>query len=168
MVVASLLLVVLIGLVNDQGMKGASYPAVFSLFAFVIFFAIGPGAIPWFFVSELFGSGARGGANSVAAMVNWSTNVLVSFFFPMLARAMKQYVFLIFTFSLVFFIFFTIIYVPETKGKTIEEIQAGMKRSKRVSAQTATAATTAAATKATNTSGAATNVSGESTAASKA
>uniref|UniRef100_A0A914RQG6 Uncharacterized protein n=1 Tax=Parascaris equorum TaxID=6256 RepID=A0A914RQG6_PAREQ len=34
-------------------------------------------SIPWFFVSELFDSGARGAANSIAANVNWTSNFIV-------------------------------------------------------------------------------------------
>ncbi|MFH4978582.1 hypothetical protein AB6A40_005291 [Gnathostoma spinigerum] len=135
MLVSSVILVILIGLVNDSHVQGASYPAMISVFLFVIFFATGPGAIPWFFVSELFSSGARGGANSVAAMVNWSANVLVSVCFPILTKIMRQYVFLIFSCCLAFFIFFTIIYVPETKGRTVEEINAGFKKGKAVRQQ---------------------------------
>ncbi|VDK38564.1 unnamed protein product [Gongylonema pulchrum] len=110
--------------------KWASYPACIFVFLFVIFFATGPGSIPWFFVSELFTSGARGAANSIAAATNWTANFLVGTSFEYLNQVLHQYAFLIFSGFLAFFTFFTWMYVPETKGRTVEDIQAELKRGK--------------------------------------
>lgn len=48
---------------------------------FVIMFAIGPGSIPWFLVTELFTVGARGIATSLAVAVNWTANFFVGLLF---------------------------------------------------------------------------------------
>ena len=48
---------------------------------FVVGFAVGPGSIPWFFVTELFGQEARPTATAVAVVTNWSANFLVGLTF---------------------------------------------------------------------------------------
>uniref|UniRef100_A0A8R1DHT0 MFS domain-containing protein n=1 Tax=Caenorhabditis japonica TaxID=281687 RepID=A0A8R1DHT0_CAEJA len=101
----------------------ASYAAIGFVLLFVISFATGPGAIPWFFVSEIFDSSARGNANSIAVMVNWAANLIVGLTFLPINNVLHQYSFCIFSFFLAFFIFYTWKYVPETKGKSIEQIQ---------------------------------------------
>ncbi|VDK59172.1 unnamed protein product [Anisakis simplex] len=79
MMVTSILLTIMISVYNANTVENqwASYPAMVFVFLFVISFATGPGSIPWFFVSELFDSGARGAANSIAANVNWTSNFIV-------------------------------------------------------------------------------------------
>ncbi|PIO59277.1 transporter, major facilitator family protein, partial [Teladorsagia circumcincta] len=89
------------------------------------------GSIPWFFVSEIFASSARGNANSIAVMVNWTANLLVGLSFLSLNNALAQYSFLVFTAFLTFFIIFTWRFVPETKGKSVEEITATFDSRKR-------------------------------------
>ncbi|VBB30748.1 unnamed protein product [Acanthocheilonema viteae] len=129
---ASIAIVIFISVyTSDQiNNKWASYPACLFVFLFVIFFATGPGSIPWFFVSELFTSGARGAANSVAAATNWTANFLVGTSFEFLNQVLHQYTFLIFSGFLAFFAFFTWMYVPETKGRTVEDIQDELARGK--------------------------------------
>ncbi|EFO99132.1 hypothetical protein GCK72_008039 [Caenorhabditis remanei] len=103
--------------------KWASYSAIVLVLLFVISFATGPGAIPWFFVSEIFDSSARGNANSIAVMVNWAANLLVGLTFLPINNALGQFSFFIFSGCLAFFIVYTWKFVPETKGKSIEQIQ---------------------------------------------
>lgn len=62
----------------------ASYFSIVFVLLFVISFATGPGSIPWFFVSEIFPSNARGPASAVACAVNWTANFLVTAGFPKL------------------------------------------------------------------------------------
>ncbi|KAJ1354425.1 udp-glycosyltransferase [Parelaphostrongylus tenuis] len=121
--ISTILLVATLSL-TVQGHQWASYGAIVFVLLFVISFATGPGSIPWFFVSEIFASSARGNANSIAVMVNWTANLIVGLTFLSLNNALSQYSFLVFTGFLSFFIFFTYRFVPETKGKTVEEITA--------------------------------------------
>ncbi|VDM42003.1 unnamed protein product [Toxocara canis] len=134
MLITSVLLTVSITVYNKDkvGNQWASYPSMVLVFLFVISFATGPGSIPWFFVSELFDSGARGGANSIAANVNWTSNFIVGLSWEFLNQSLNQYAFLIFAGFLAFFIFFVFVYVPETKGRSIEDIKDEMKRGKSI------------------------------------
>ncbi|PAV63941.1 hypothetical protein WR25_18774 [Diploscapter pachys] len=111
--------------------RWASYSAIVFVLLFVISFATGPGAIPWFYVSEIFASSARGNANSIAICVNWLANFLVGLAFLPIKNIIEQYSFLVFTGFLTYFIFFTRKFAPETKGKTVEEITAGFEKNRR-------------------------------------
>ncbi|CAD5212191.1 unnamed protein product [Bursaphelenchus okinawaensis] len=106
----------------------ASYASIIFVLLFVVAFATGPGSIPWFFVSEIFPSSARGAAASVATLANWLANFLVGVSFLPLNNILRQYSFLVFSFLLGIFIVFTYKFVPETKGKTLDEINKQMKK----------------------------------------
>ncbi|OQV21176.1 Solute carrier family 2, facilitated glucose transporter member 3 [Hypsibius exemplaris] len=127
MCVMTILLVAFMKL-TAAGMAWASYLSVTSVMLFVVFFAIGPGPIPWFIASELFTEGPRAPATSVVAGVNWSSTLLITFAFPLVETSLGEYTFLIFTGCLVGFVVYTILKVPETKGKRIDEIQAEMRQ----------------------------------------
>ena len=60
----------------------AKYLSVVALILFILFFACGPGAIPWFLTAELFDQASRPLAVSIATLVNWASNFLAGFLFP--------------------------------------------------------------------------------------
>nr|XP_020471084.1 solute carrier family 2, facilitated glucose transporter member 1-like [Monopterus albus]XP_020471085.1 solute carrier family 2, facilitated glucose transporter member 1-like [Monopterus albus]XP_020471086.1 solute carrier family 2, facilitated glucose transporter member 1-like [Monopterus albus] len=99
-----------------------SYVAIMAIMLFVAMFELGPGPIPWFIVAELFSQGPRPAAMAVAGCCNWTSNFLVGISFPKLEELCGPWVFLIFTAFLIMFFIFTFIKVPETKGKTFDEI----------------------------------------------
>uniref|UniRef100_A0A8B9H402 Solute carrier family 2, facilitated glucose transporter member 5 n=1 Tax=Astyanax mexicanus TaxID=7994 RepID=A0A8B9H402_ASTMX len=99
-----------------------SYVAILAVFGFVASFEIGPGPIPWFIATELFAQDARPAAVAVGGCSNWISNFLVAMFFPI---ACGPYVFIIFLVLLLFFLLFTYFRVPETKGRTFEDIASG-------------------------------------------
>ncbi|KAF8790703.1 Solute carrier family 2 like protein [Argiope bruennichi] len=101
-----------------------SYVSIICVITFVVMFAIGPGSIPWFLVTELFGQGARPIATSIAVTVNWSANFVVGLGFLPLQNVLGVYTFFLFTILLALFWLFTYKCVPETKNKTVEEITA--------------------------------------------
>ncbi|XP_067139927.1 glucose transporter type 1 isoform X1 [Centruroides vittatus] len=105
-----------------------TYLSVISTLAFVVFFAIGPGSIPWMITAELFSQGPRPAAMSIAVLVNWFANFTVGLVFPQMQRWLENYTFLPFTFFLAIFWTFTYKKVPETKNKTFEEISALFRR----------------------------------------
>lgn len=119
--VTSILIVIMLVL-QSEGYHWASALCVVLVLLFVVAFATGPGSIPWFYVSELFTTGARGNANSVAVCANWSANFFVGLIFLPLNTAIQQYSFLLFTFFLTIFWLFTWKFVPETKGVPLDTI----------------------------------------------
>ncbi|XP_045410351.1 solute carrier family 2, facilitated glucose transporter member 3 [Lemur catta] len=99
-----------------------SFVCIGAILVFVAFFEIGPGPIPWFIVAELFSQGPRPAAMAVAGCSNWTSNFLVGLLFPSAAFYLGAYVFIIFTGFLVIFLVFTFFKVPETRGRTFEDI----------------------------------------------
>ncbi|XP_029907520.1 solute carrier family 2, facilitated glucose transporter member 1 isoform X2 [Myripristis murdjan] len=65
--------------------KSMSYVSIVAIFAFVAFFEIGPGPIPWFIVAELFSQGPRPSAFAVAGFSNWTANFIVGMCFQYVA-----------------------------------------------------------------------------------
>lgn len=106
----------------QENSTAAQYFSVILVILFVVFFATGPGSIPWFLVSELFNQSARPVATSIAIAVNWGANFLVLMGYPPLEAALKSNVFIIFVIFQALFTLFIYRKVPETKNKTIEEI----------------------------------------------
>ncbi|XP_078507587.1 solute carrier family 2, facilitated glucose transporter member 3-like isoform X1 [Lissotriton helveticus] len=105
-----------------------SYVCIVAIFGFVAFFEVGPGAIPWFIVAELFSQGPRPAAMAVSGCCNWTANFLVSMLFQYAAVYCGPYVFIIFTAFLLIFFIYTFFQVPETKGRTFEEISRDFER----------------------------------------
>merc|ERR1712213_68648 len=116
-----LLLASLLTFVSQDQM---SYVAVVAVITFVVGFATGPGSIPWFFVTELFAQSGRPTATSIAVVVNWTANFLVGLGFQPMQLLMGPWVFMVFIVIQLFFIVYVAVVVPETKGKTIDEITA--------------------------------------------
>ncbi|XP_063242978.1 solute carrier family 2, facilitated glucose transporter member 1-like [Bacillus rossius redtenbacheri] len=101
-----------------------AYFTILLVIIFVVFFATGPGSIPWFLVAEMFGQSARSTATSVAVLVNWTCNFIVAIGFLPLQNVLGSYVFVIFVILLAIFAAYVFFQVPETKGRTIEEVTA--------------------------------------------
>jgi len=96
--------------------------SVVSTLFYVVFFAVGPGSIPWMITAELFSQGPRPAAMSVAVLINWCANFIVAIGFPTMQTMLENYTFLPFSVFLAIFWVFTYKKVPETKNKTFDEI----------------------------------------------
>ncbi|XP_042265043.1 solute carrier family 2, facilitated glucose transporter member 1-like [Thunnus albacares] len=126
MAFSAVLLTVAMALLDQ--LRWMSYVSIVAIFSFVAFFEIGPGPIPWFIVAELFSQGPRPAAIAVAGFSNWSANFLVGMGFQYVEQLCGPYVFIIFTVLLLGFFVFTYFKVPETKGRTFDEIAAGFQQ----------------------------------------
>jgi hypothetical protein len=98
--------------------------SLFGLFAFIVSFAIGPGVVVWLAVSELFPTRIRGKGISLCLFFNsLASTLLATFFLPLshsLGMSMTYGLFAVFTFMYLLTVFFLL---PETKTKSLEEIQ---------------------------------------------
>ncbi|XP_041828052.1 solute carrier family 2, facilitated glucose transporter member 2 [Melanotaenia boesemani] len=113
-----------VGLRFQYDFSWMSYVSMSAIFLFVSFFEIGPGPIPWFIVAELFSQGPRPAAIALAGCCNWTSNFIIAMAFPYIQAWMGCYVFILFAVLLFGFTLFIYFRVPETKGKTFEEIAA--------------------------------------------
>ncbi|KAI8438415.1 hypothetical protein MSG28_010942 [Choristoneura fumiferana] len=94
------------------------------LVIYVLGFSIGFGPIPWLMLGEILPSKIRGTAASVATGFNWSCTFMVTKSFQNIIEVIKMYgtVWLFAAFCLAG-LFFVIFFVPETQGKSLEDIE---------------------------------------------
>lgn len=90
---------------------------------YVSAFSIGMGAVPWVIMSEIFPINIKGIAGSLVVLVNWSGAWAVSFTFNFLMDWSSSGTFLVYSGFSVLTVLYVAKFVPETKGKTLEEIQ---------------------------------------------
>jgi MFS family permease len=91
---------------------------------FIAGFAIGLGPVFWLMISEIFPVGVRSKAMSVATIFNWGANFLVAQTFLSLSGWIsRQGVFFLYAGLAVLALVFFVLRVPETRGKSLEEIQ---------------------------------------------
>ncbi|CAI5737514.1 unnamed protein product [Peronospora destructor] len=102
----------------------SSILSVGGVMSFVWFFEIGLGPIPWLIAAEMFPPKSRTSATSIATMVNWIGLFVIGIVFPAMQAALGDFIFVPFAFLLTLTLGFSLKFVPETKGKTLDEIQA--------------------------------------------
>ncbi|XP_048368812.1 solute carrier family 2, facilitated glucose transporter member 8 [Sphaerodactylus townsendi] len=101
-----------------------SWLAVLSLSLFIMGFALGWGPIPWLVMSEIFPLRARGAASGACVLTNWLMAFLVTKEFHDFMVFLTPYgTFWLFAAACLLNVLFTALCVPETKGKTLEEIE---------------------------------------------
>ncbi|CAL9159412.1 unnamed protein product [Musa hybrid cultivar] len=93
------------------------------LVAYVIAFSLGVGAIPWIIMSEILPVNIKSLAGSVATLANWLTSFVITMTANLLLNWSTGGTFTIYTVVSALTVLFVIIWVPETKGRTLEEIQ---------------------------------------------
>ncbi|XP_043709576.1 sugar transporter ERD6-like 7 [Telopea speciosissima] len=89
-------------------------------------FSIGMGAVPWVLMSELFPINVKGKAGSLVTLMNWIGCFVDSYTFYYLMSWSSYGTFFVYGAMCALAILFVAKLVPETKGKTLEEIQASM------------------------------------------
>jgi sugar porter (SP) family MFS transporter len=94
------------------------------IFAFIAAHAIGQGAVIWVLISEIFPDRFRAKGQSLGSFTHWIFAALLTTFFPKMVTAFPPgYVFLFFCFMMVLQLVWVKLMVPETKGRSLEEIQ---------------------------------------------
>lgn len=126
-------------LVSEAGVVGGLAMLVFSFLTesnwidflatgavplYVFFYSLGLGPIVWVLISEMFPLAVRAKAIAFFTVINWVTNYLIVLSFPYLLSAIGAGI----TFSLYGLLsigafFFFLFYVPETKGKSLEQLE---------------------------------------------
>jgi hypothetical protein len=89
---------------------------------YIVCFAFSMGPIVWLMISEIFPNQSRARASAVSTSANWMANFLVSLSFPVLQLWMGNSLWFLYAAMGFGAILFVIGYVPETKGKSLEEI----------------------------------------------
>ncbi|ESQ34856.1 hypothetical protein EUTSA_v10007486mg [Eutrema salsugineum] len=101
-----------------------SMVSVVGVVAMVIACSLGMGPIPWLIMSEILPVNIKGLAGSIATLANWFVSWLVTMTANMLLAWSSGGTFTLYALVCGFTVVFVSLWVPETKGKTLEEIQA--------------------------------------------
>jgi SP family arabinose:H+ symporter-like MFS transporter len=98
---------------------------VWALMVFIVFFAISQGSVIWVYLSEVFPSRVRSKGQSLGSSSHWVMNAIIAQLFPVIVAYFGYGTpFAIFA-SMMLVQFFIVLFIyPETKGKTLEGIQA--------------------------------------------
>jgi SP family facilitated glucose transporter-like MFS transporter 3 len=118
MIVANLVLVLSqVGIFHN-------YVAVGAVNAYVAFYEIGMGPIPWLVIAEMFEMQYVAVTMSFCAQLSWIVNSFAGMLFPIMHQALGKYTFVPFGVSLVISFVFSWLFVPETYGRTPADIVA--------------------------------------------
>ncbi|KAH7566401.1 hypothetical protein ACOSP7_022859 [Xanthoceras sorbifolium] len=93
------------------------------LVALVISFSLGVGAIPWVIMSEILPVNIKGLAGSIATLLNWLTSWVITMTANLLLTWSTGGTFTIYTITSALTVVFVTLWVPETRGRSLEEIQ---------------------------------------------
>ncbi|MGA7235392.1 MAG: sugar porter family MFS transporter [Bryobacteraceae bacterium] len=108
------------------------FVALASLMTYVGFFAVGLGPVFWLILSEIYPLRIRGRAMSVGTAANWSANLIVALSFLTLTQVLgKPATFWLYGVVSILAWLFAFFLVPETKGKTLEQIEAHWRSGRR-------------------------------------
>ncbi|MFH1963919.1 MAG: sugar porter family MFS transporter [Acidobacteriota bacterium] len=102
------------------------YNILVYLMLFQGFFALSQGTVIWVFLAEIFPNRVRGKGQALGSFVHWSWAAAISWIFPLVAENPSiggRYSFLFFSVMMVFQFFFAWKIMPETKGKSLEQIE---------------------------------------------
>ena len=103
-----------------------------AILAFMAFFAISAGPLAWLLVAEVFPTAVRAPAVALATAANWAANLMIALLFPIIAGtpgvpervAIAFWCFAVLTIG---FLIFVRLRVPETKDRTLEEIEKSLR-----------------------------------------
>jgi sugar porter (SP) family MFS transporter len=91
---------------------------------FIAFFAFSQGAVIWVFLAEIFPNRVRAQGQALGSFTHWIMNALIGLTFPLaLSKFGGGNVFMFFATMMIPFFFFVWKMMPETKGKSLEELE---------------------------------------------
>jgi sugar porter (SP) family MFS transporter len=108
------------------GSGEGSSMVLFYLIGFIAFFAFSQGAVIWVFISEIFPNAVRSKGGALGSFTHWIMAAIISWIYPIIVEEIPNggvYSFVFFSFMMLFSFFFIWRVMPETKGRSLEEIQ---------------------------------------------
>lgn len=109
---------------NTQDVSNLNWLPLVCLLTFIVVFSLGLGPLPWMMSSEIMAPEIKSFGNSAAVATNWICVSLVTFFFgPLKDSIGDDYTFWLFSIIVFIAAAFILFVVPETKGKSMQQIQ---------------------------------------------
>ncbi|HEX5543487.1 MAG TPA: sugar porter family MFS transporter, partial [Micromonospora sp.] len=126
-----LLLIGAVGMTLSLGLLALTFGTTVGIVTFlclaiyIVSYAVGPGLLAFVIISEIYPLRYRGAATGIALLVNFLANIVVAVtFLPMLEGFGDVPTFWIYTAICALFVLFALTMVPETKGRSLEQIEA--------------------------------------------
>ena len=105
--------------------KDSGILVAITLFIFMAFYAVGPGVCVWLALSELMPTRIRSNGMSIALLLNQAVSTAIAaVFLPTVGKYGYSTMFFAFAACTVVYFIIAAFFLPETKGKTLEEIEA--------------------------------------------
>jgi sugar porter (SP) family MFS transporter len=103
---------------------------VWLLVIFICFFAFSQGAVIWVYISEVFPNRVRSKGQSLGAGTHWVSDAIIALLFPIAVAQLSRSAPFFFFAAMTIVQFFVVLFVfPETKGATLEQLQARLQNS---------------------------------------
>ncbi|MGA2602127.1 MAG: sugar porter family MFS transporter [Bryobacteraceae bacterium] len=96
---------------------------VWLLVGYIAFFAFSQGAVIWVYLSEVFPTSVRANGQSLGSFTHWVMNAAISWSFPVIAHTSKGAPFVFFSAMMALQFVIVLLFYPETKGVTLEDMQ---------------------------------------------
>jgi MFS family permease len=96
---------------------------VWLLVGYIAFFAFSQGAVIWVYIGEVFPNRVRAKGQSLGSFSHWMMNGIISLIFPVMAARSGGYPFVFFAAMMVVQFVVVLLFYPETKGHSLEELQ---------------------------------------------
>ncbi|HTC41884.1 MAG TPA: sugar porter family MFS transporter [Candidatus Acidoferrales bacterium] len=93
------------------------------LVGFIAFFGFSQGAVIWVYIGEVFPNRVRAKGQSLGSFSHWFMNGIISLVFPVMAAKSGGYPFVFFAAMMVLQFVIVLLFYPETKGYSLEELQ---------------------------------------------
>ena len=108
---------------NFLGTGIPSFWLPYFVFAFITSHAIGQGSVIWVFISEMFPNELRAYGQSIGSFTHWILAAIIANVFPFFANQFGPgYIFSFFAVMMVWQLLWVMFRMPETKGRSLEEI----------------------------------------------
>ena len=107
----------------DETLFGSTGVVVF-IISFIAFFAFSQGTVIWVFLAEIFPNKIRSKGQALGSFTHWIMNAIIGLVFPIaLTNFGGGNVFMFFSVMMIPFFFFVWKMMPETKGRSLEELE---------------------------------------------
>jgi SP family myo-inositol transporter-like MFS transporter 13 len=117
--------------------ENTGWRVAFTLFVFMAFYAVGPGVCVWLALSELMPTRIRSNGMSIALLLNQAVSTgIAAVFLPTVGKYGYSTMFWGFAACTVIYFITAAVFLPETKGKTLEEIEAHFEGAQKASLAT--------------------------------
>jgi MFS family permease len=112
-------------LITPLPSQRSGWKVAITLFVFMAFYAVGPGVVVWLALSELMPTRIRSNGMSIALLLNQAVSTgIAAIFLPTVGKYGYSTMFWGFAGCTVIYFITAVVFLPETKGKTLEEIEA--------------------------------------------